>query len=91
MLKVSYRHVFDGRSFQSQKDKRFVPSTTVVPSQSCFPLLVYQYEGGLLPGIILLIDPIDRRGNHLNPMKLLSSQPLFPPKRSDVAPPSLVG
>ena len=48
-----------------------------------------QYNGGLLPDIILLTQCyLHHRGTCLNAMKrILYLQPLIPPKRFDVFPP----
>ena len=43
-----------------------------------------QYNGGLLPDIILLTECYHHRGTRLNAMKrFLYLQPLIPPKRFD--------
>ena len=48
-----------------------------------------QYNGGLLPDIILLTQCYFHRGTRLNAMKsfFLYLQPLIPPKRFDIPPP----
>ena len=48
-----------------------------------------QYNGGLLPDIILLTQCYLHRGTRLNVMneEVLYLQPLIPPKRFDVSPP----
>ena len=46
-----------------------------------------QYNGGLLPDIILLTQSYLHRGTRLNAMKRFCLQPLIPPKRFDIPPP----
>ena len=48
-----------------------------------------QYNGGLLPDIILLTQCYYHRGTRLNAMKkeVLYLQPMIPPKRFDILPP----
>ena len=48
-----------------------------------------QYNGGLLPDIILLTQCYFRRGTRLNVMKrfCIYLQPLIPPKRFDISSP----
>ena len=48
-----------------------------------------QYNGGLLPDIILLTQCYFHRGTRLNAMKrfYLYLQPVIPPKRFDIFPP----
>ena len=47
-----------------------------------------QYNGGLLPDIILLTQCYYHRGTRLDVMKrVLSLQSMIPPKRFDVSPP----
>ena len=48
-----------------------------------------QYNGGLLPGIILLTQCYLHRGTCLNKCheKVLYLQPMIPPKRFDIIPP----
>ena len=47
-----------------------------------------QYNGGLLPDIILLTKCYYNRGTRLNAMKrFLYLQPMIPPKRFDIFPP----
>ena len=43
-----------------------------------------QYNGGLLPDIILLTQCYLHRGTRLNAMKILYLQPLIPPKCFDI-------
>ena len=52
-----------------------------------------QYNGGLLPDIILLTQCYFHRGTRLNAMKsfFLYLQPLIPPKRFDISPPRTGG
>ena len=54
---------------------------------SCMAINVsVQYNGGLLPDIILLTQSYFHRGTRLNAMErsLLYLQPLIPPKRFDI-------
>ena len=48
-----------------------------------------QYNGGVLPDIILLTQWYHHRGTRLNAMKkfCIYLQPLIPPKRFDIFPP----
>ena len=47
-----------------------------------------QYNGGLLPGIILLTQCYYHRGTCLNAMEeVLSLHPMIPPKRFNIFPP----
>ena len=52
-----------------------------------------QYNGGLLPDIILFTQRYFHRGTRLNAMKsfFLYLQPLIPPKRFDIFSPLTVG
>ena len=51
-----------------------------------------QYDGGLLPDIILLTQCYHHRGTRLNAMKrFLSLQPMIPPKRFDILSPLTEG
>ena len=46
-----------------------------------------QYNGGLLPDIIMLTQCFYHRGTRSNAMKRLSLQPMIPPKLFDIFPP----
>ena len=52
-----------------------------------------QYNGGLLPDIILLTQCYFHGGTHLNAMKrfCIYLQSLIPPKRLDISPPLIEG
>ena len=55
---------------------------------SCMAIYVrVQYNGGLLPDILLLTQWYHHRGTLLNAMKRFYLQPLIPPKRFDIFPP----
>ena len=43
-----------------------------------------QYNGGLLPNVILLTQCYYHRGTRLNVIEVLSLQPMIPPKRFDI-------